>query len=103
MGHALRVCVYLTATLWQLDTRTLWVRDATVASEQTAEFVFRAVAAYKRYFFRNMASENSQETLGVRNAFSYVDIGTVRGFKPKKQFWNFIQACVIINSVSLRT
>ena len=27
--------------MWQLDARTLWARDASVASEQTAEFVFR--------------------------------------------------------------
>ena len=27
-----------------------------------------SVAAYKRYFFQNMASENSQKTLGVINA-----------------------------------
>ena len=30
------------AKVWQLDARTLWARDATVASEQTADFVFRA-------------------------------------------------------------
>ena len=39
--------------------------------------------AYKRHLFRNMASENSLEAIGVRNAFSYVDIGWVRGFEPK--------------------
>ena len=39
--------------------------------------------AYKRNFFQNMASENSREALGVRNAFSYVDIDRVRGFEPK--------------------
>ena len=33
------------------------------------------VVAYKKDFFQNMASENSREALGVRNAFSYVDIG----------------------------
>ena len=33
--------------------------------------------AYKHDFFRNMASENSREALGVRNALSYVDIGRV--------------------------
>ena len=27
--------------MWQLDARTLWECDATVPSEQTAEFVFR--------------------------------------------------------------
>ena len=31
------------AIVWQLDARTLWARGATVASEQTAEFVFRVV------------------------------------------------------------
>ena len=31
-----------------------------------------------------MACENSREALGVRDAFSYVDIGrVVRGFEPK--------------------
>ena len=40
---------------------------------------FRLVA-YKRDFFRNMASKNSREALGVSNAFSYVDMGRVRGF-----------------------
>ena len=29
---------------------------------------------YNRDFFQNMASENSREALGVRNAFTYVDI-----------------------------
>ena len=29
------------AKVWQLDARTLWARNATIASEQTAEFVFR--------------------------------------------------------------
>ena len=29
--------------MWQLDARTLWECDATVASEQTAEFVFRVL------------------------------------------------------------
>ena len=59
------------------------------------------VVAYKRDFFRNVASENSREALSVRNAFSYVDIVKARGFEPKKRFWNLIQACAIINSVSL--
>ena len=65
--------------------------------------LFNSVVAYKRDFFRNMASENSREALGVRNAFSEVDIGRIRGFKPKKWFWNLIPACAIINRVSLRT
>ena len=39
--------------------------------------------AYKRDFFRNVASENSPEALGVRNAFGYVDTDRVRGFKTK--------------------
>ena len=56
-----------------------------------------------RDFIRNMASENSREALGGRNAFSYVDIGRVRGFEPKKRFRNLIQAFAIINNVSLRT
>ena len=42
-----------------------------------------SMVAYKRDFFWNMASENSGEALGVRNAFSYVDISKVRGFEPK--------------------
>ena len=30
-----------------------------------------------------MASENSQETLGFRNVFSYVDIGGLEGSNPR--------------------
>ena len=45
-----------------------------------------SVVAFKRDFFQNMVSENSREALGVRNAFSYVDIGRVRGFEPKIRF-----------------
>ena len=52
-----------------------------------------SAVAYKRYFLRNMASENSREALGVRHAFSYVNIDRVRGFEPKKRFWNLIQVC----------
>ena len=42
-----------------------------------------SVVAYKRYFFRNVASENGREALGVRNAFIYVDIGRVKSSNPK--------------------
>ena len=42
-----------------------------------------SVVAYKQHLFRNMASENSREAVGLRKAFSNVDIGRVRGFKPK--------------------
>ena len=45
-----------------------------------------SVVAYKRDLFRNMVSENDRETLGVKNAFSYVYIARVRGFEPKKRF-----------------
>ena len=45
-----------------------------------------SVVAYKRYFSLNMASENSREALDVRHAFSYVNIGRVIGFEPKKRF-----------------
>ena len=72
--HAPRVCVRLTATLWpssftfqfgrfsaasyvrviakvwQLDAHTLWASDATVASEQTAEFVFRVPRPIYNFF-----------------------------------------------------
>ena len=48
--------------------------------------LFNSIVAYKRDFFRNITSENSREALAVRNAFSYVDIGRIRGFKPKKRF-----------------
>ena len=40
-----------------------------------------------------MASENSREALGVRHAFSFVDIGRVTGFEPKKRLRNLIQVC----------
>ena len=36
-----------------------------------------------------MASEISPEALGVRNAFSYVDMGKVRGFEPQKAILKF--------------
>ena len=42
-----------------------------------------SVEAYKRDIFQIIASENSREALGARNAFNYVDIGRVRGFEPK--------------------
>ena len=42
-----------------------------------------SVVAYKQHLFRNMASENSREAVSLRKAFSDVDIGGVRGFKPK--------------------
>ena len=42
-----------------------------------------SVVAYERDFFQNMASENSREALGIRNAFSYVDVGRAREFEPK--------------------
>ena len=50
-----------------------------------------------------MASDNSREALGVRNAFSYFDIGRVRGFEPKSDSEIQFKACTIINSVALRT
>ena len=50
---------------------------------------WNSVVAYKRDFFRNMASEISPEALGVRNAFSYVDMGKVRGFEPQKAILKF--------------
>ena len=62
-----------------------------------------SVVDYKRDFFRYMASENSREALGVKNAFSYVDIGRVRGFETKSDTEILIQACAIMNSLSLRT
>ena len=31
----------------------------------------------------NTEKENSQEALGIRNAFSYVDIGRIEGSNPK--------------------
>ena len=52
-----------------------------------------SVVAYKRDFFRNMASENSREVLGVRNTFSYVDTGRLEGSNPKETMEFLIQAC----------
>ena len=48
---------------------------------RVSELICRIV--YKRNFFRNVASENSREALGVRNAFSYVDIGRLKGSNQK--------------------
>ena len=45
-----------------------------------------SVVVYERDFFQNMVSQNSRDALGVRNAFSYVDISKVRGFEPKTRF-----------------
>ena len=43
-----------------------------------------SVVAYKRHLFRNMASENSREALGVRNAFSYCRYKVeLKGSNPK--------------------
>ena len=42
-----------------------------------------SVVANKRHFFRSMASENSREALGFKNAFSYVDVDRIRGFEIK--------------------
>ena len=50
-----------------------------------------------------MANENSREALGVRNVFSYVDIGRVRGFEPESDSENYFQAYAIINNVALST
>ena len=38
-----------------------------------------SAVAYKRDFFRNLASENNREALGVRNAFKFVNIGSLEG------------------------
>ena len=48
-----------------------------------------SVVAYKRDFFRKMTSENNREALGIRNAFIYVDIGSVRGFETKSDILKF--------------
>ena len=42
-----------------------------------------SIVVYKRDFFQNIASENSQDALGVKNAFSYVDMGKLEGSNPK--------------------
>ena len=48
---------------------------------------------YKCDFFQNMASENSRKALGVRNAFSYVDIDKLEGSNPKAIMKFLIQEC----------
>ena len=40
-----------------------------------------------------MDSENSPEALGIRDAFSYVDIGRLRGSNPKAIMKFIIQPC----------
>ena len=37
--------------------------------------------------------ENSREAIGVRNAFSYVDIGRLEGSNPKANMTFLIKAC----------
>ena len=51
-----------------------------------------SVVPYKRNFFRIMANQNSRESLGVRNAFTYVNMGRVRGFETKSEFRNLISS-----------
>ena len=51
-----------------------WLRRLDLSSSNPVE-------AYNRNFFRDMASKNSREALGVRNAFSYV-----RGFESKSDY-----------------
>ena len=53
----------------------------------------KSIMVYKRDFFRNMASENSREALGFRNAFSYVDVGRLEGSNPNAIITFLIQAC----------
>ena len=55
------------AKMWQLDARTVWECDATVTSEQTAEFVFHvpavfpAIAPSGYYLLRSMAYDLTDE------------------------------------------
>ena len=51
------------AKVWQLDARTLWECDATVASEQTAEFVFRAPLSGLK-----CVHSSSQDSTGLKRA-----------------------------------
>ena len=76
--------------MWQLDARTLWARDATVASEQTAEFLSRVerrspgsitsrVQCVVRVFVRQPQKGNLEEAtikyqagrIGGRPGFAY--------------------------------
>ena len=50
-----------------------------------------------------MASVNSREALGIRNAFSHENIERVRGFEHKSDSENYFQAYAIINGVVLCT
>ena len=52
-----------------------------------------SVIAYKRDFFRYMPSENRRKLLGVRNAFSHVDLGRLEGSNLKAVMEVLIQAC----------
>ena len=40
-----------------------------------------------------MASENSRKALGVKNAFSYLDIGRLEGSNPEAVVEFLIQPC----------
>ena len=56
------------AKVWQLDARTLWARDATVASEQNPEFVFLVdcwLVAVPREDPFTPETSNSMTTLGL--------------------------------------
>ena len=61
------------AKVWQSDARTLWARDATVASEQTAEFAFRA---------SSIQSDNSIESYAAHDLLQ-----TDRHFRKNRFFW----------------
>ena len=52
-----------------------------------------SVVAYKWDIFRIMASAISREPLGVRNAFSYVNINRLEGSNPKAIMKFLTQAC----------
>ena len=72
--------------IWVLPSLSDWLRRLDPSLSNLA-------VAYKRDFFRNMASENSRKALGVRNAFSYVDTGRLEGLNPKAIIKFLIQAC----------
>ena len=80
------------AKVWQLDARTLWARDATVASEQTAEFVFRVKFAVLGRIGRDFALSHAVTALGLRPRaanFTFVRVRSTRNVQLSHPNFDF--------------
>ena len=66
----------------------IWTCQKPIDTQQKSK---HSISIFRIIRFK-MSSDCFREALGVRNVFTYVDIGRIRGFEPKKRFWNLIQA-----------